>query len=250
MIELFEYSLSLLDLGLVILVAILIGMGKTGVAGSGMIAVPLLVIVFGGKSSTGVMLPILIFADLFAVWKYNQHADWGHLKRLLPYALAGIILGTLIGNAIDESVFRLVMAIIIFGCLAIMVWQESRNEISIPTSPLFANSIGIIGGVATMVGNLAGPVMILYLLAMRFPKNEFIGTAAWFFLVVNVAKVPFHVVAWNTIDLNTFGLAMTLIPAIALGAFLGIVIVRHIPELIYRRLVIVMTAIAALALFQ
>lgn len=250
MIELFSYSLNHADLFLVLVVAILIGMGKTGVAGSGMIAVPLLAIVFGGKESTGVMLPILIFADVFAVWKYNQHASWEHLRRLLPFALIGVIIGTYLGNVIDGASFRYLMAFIIFFCLAIMIWQEATDEINVPTSPWFARSIGIVGGIATMVGNLAGPVMILYLLAMRFPKNRFIGTAAWFFFVINLAKVPFHVLVWETIDLNTLGLTTLLIPAIGLGAFLGIVIVRVIPEKIYRRLVILMTAIAALALLN
>jgi len=99
-----------------------------------------------------------------------------------------------------------------------------------------------------MVGNLAGPVMALYLLAMRFPKNQFIGTAAWFFLVINLIKVPFHVFAWNTITINSFMLTAMLIPAVGAGAYIGIWVVGKINEKLYRWFIIFMTAVAALAM--
>jgi uncharacterized membrane protein YfcA len=96
-----------------------------------------------------------------------------------------------------------------------------------------------------MVGNLAGSVMAVYLLSMRLPKNEYIGTTAWFFMVVNWFKVPFHVFSWHTITLNSFLLDVLMLPAIGIGAWLGIIIVRQIPEHVYRWFVIVMTLVAA-----
>ena len=245
MIELFSYSLSYNELLILILVAILIGMAKTGVGGAGMIAVPLLALMFGGKESTGLMLPILIFADLFGVYHYSRHASWQHLRQLLPYAMAGVVIGTVTGSAVDEELFKRLMALIIFASIAIMVWQETRKSIEVPTSKWFVATIGIVGGFATMVGNLAGPVMMLYLLAMRLPKNQMIGTAAWFFLTINVLKVPFHIFAWETINLQSFLLDLSLVPAIAVGAFIGIRIVKVIPEKIYRWFIIVMTGLAA-----
>jgi len=88
--------------------------------------------------------------------------------------------------------------------------------------------------------------MALYLLSMRLPKNEFIGTAAWFFMIVNLFKIPFHVFAWETITLDSFLLDLTSIPAVALGAFVGITIVKKIPEQYYRWFIIATTALAAL----
>ncbi len=96
-----------------------------------------------------------------------------------------------------------------------------------------------------MVGNLAGSIMALYLLSMRLPKNEYIGTAAWFFLVINLFKVPFHVFSWQSIDLNSFLLNLLGLPFIALGAYMGIVIVKRISDTHYRYFIIAMTAIAA-----
>lgn len=246
MIELFSYQLSFADLSILILVALLIGMAKTGIHGAGMAAVPLLAIVFGGKPSSGIMLPILCIADVFAVWYYHRHARWNHLIRLFPWAALGVILGTYVGDKINDQVFRIIMAVIILASLAIMVWMERDKKKHIPKGIWFAILLGVLGGFTTMVGNLAGSVMALYLLTMRLPKNEFIGTAAWFFMILNWFKIPFHVFVWETITLNSFLLDLLAIPGIVLGAFAGIFIVKKIPEEKYRWFIIFTTTIAAL----
>jgi uncharacterized membrane protein YfcA len=245
MLELFGYSLSYSSLALLFLVAFFIGMAKTGVHGISMFAVPLLAIMFGGKSSSGLMLPMLIMADLFAVKYYHRHANWGYLIKLFPSAAVGVLVGTWLGNMIDDQVFRLAMSIIIFVSLAIMVWMEKGNKGAVPDYLWFALLMGLLGGITTMIGNLAGSVMALYLLSMRLPKNEYIGTAAWFFLAINVFKVPFHLFIWESIDLNSFLLNLISLPFIAIGAWAGIVIVKRIEEKYYRWLVIGMTGLAS-----
>lgn len=246
--EIASFSFTLYELGLIAVVAALVGMAKTGLQGAGLIGIPVLAIVFGGKASTGILLPILIFADLFGVYYYHQHANLDCLKRMIPFAFLGVVLGTLIGNAIDEKLFSHAMAVIIFLSLCIMIWREKNTDLQIPNSFLFVATIGIIGGFASMVGNLAGPVMALYLLSMQLPKNQLIGTAAWFFLSINVVKMPFHVFVWQTITWDTFLLDLTLIPAIAVGAILGVKVVKKIPETGFRWFVIITTAVSALAM--
>ncbi|WP_421892456.1 sulfite exporter TauE/SafE family protein [Marinoscillum sp.] len=246
MIELFSFQFTYLEFCFFLCVPFLIGMAKTGIHGAGMAAVPLLALVFGGRLSSGIMLPILCIADVFAVAYYNRHANWTHLGKLFPWAAGGVVLGTYIGGMIDDEAFRMIMAVIIFMSLGIMVWREKSTNQHIPQGIWFAALLGVLGGFTTMVGNLAGSVMALYLLSMRLPKNEFIGTAAWFFMIVNLFKIPFHVFAWETITLNSFLLDLTSIPAVALGAFVGITIVKKIPEQYYRWFIIATTALAAL----
>lgn len=255
MIELFTYTLTPIDLLITSTVALLIGMAKTGIAGAGMIAVPILAIVFGGKDSTGIMLPLLIIADIFAVCYYHKHADWQHLRRLLPFSVVGILIGTLMGEAINDAIFKQFMVIIIVLSLSIMIWQEQHKGTNTePTflrlfgSTLGTSGMGIAGGIATMIGNLAGPIMALYLLAMRLPKSAFIGTAAWFFMTVNVIKVPFHVIVWETITFNSIYLTLIFTPIVAVGAWVGIKLVALFPERTFRHFVIGMTAVAAFAM--
>lgn len=232
-------------MALLFLAAFLIGMAKTGVSGTTMLAVPIMALIFGGKISSGLMLPMLIMADLFAVKYYHRHANWNYLMKLFPSAAFGVIIATFIGNNIDDEMFKLLMSIIIFVSLAIMIWMETANKEAIPDYLWFAVLMGTLGGITTMIGNLAGSIMALYLLSMRLPKNEFIGTAAWFFLVINVFKVPFHVFSWETIDLNSFLLNLLGLPFIALGAYCGFKLVAKISDNHYRWFIIAMTAVAA-----
>lgn len=248
MIQFLSFEFTYVELALLALIPILVGMAKTGIHGVGMAAVPLLAVLFGGRLSSGIMLPILCIADVFAVIYYHRHANWSHLMKLFPWAALGVIAGTLIGDVINDEKFRMIMAVVIFVSLGLMVWQEKKSSEDIPHSIWFAIILGILGGFTSMVGNLAGSVMALYLLSMRFPKNQYIGTTAWFFMILNWFKIPFHVFVWKTITLDSFLLDLTTIPLVGIGAFLGITIVKKIPELYYRWFIIATTALAALVM--
>ncbi|MFC2113328.1 sulfite exporter TauE/SafE family protein [Bacteroidota bacterium] len=250
MLELISsYNLSPTQWGIVILCAALTGMAKTGLSGVGLMVVPLLAAVIGGRSSVGLLLPMLIIADVFAVTWYNRHAEWKHVLRLLPWALAGVLAATLVGKMISDELFKQVLAGIVILGVALMIWQDIRKRIEIPNQWWFSIGLGFLGGFASMIGNAAGPVMSLYLLSMRLPKNRFIGTAAWFFFILNLMKVPFHVFAWGTITRDSLVFDAMMIPAIAAGAFLGIWLVRLFPEKAYRIFILASTLIAALLLF-
>jgi len=241
----FSYDFTPQGFAFLLLVGLLVGMAKTGVHGAGMMAVPLLAAVFGGHASAGLLLPMLVMADVMGVVYYHRHASWKHLRRLFPWAAVGVLLGTVFGNYVNDETFRMVMAGIIVVSIGIMLWLERGHKRAVPDSPWFGRVTGVAGGFTSMVGNLAGSVMAVYLLSMRLPKNEYIGTTAWFFMVVNWFKVPFHVFSWHTITLNSFLLDVLMLPAIGIGAWLGIIIVRQIPEHVYRWFVIVMTLVAA-----
>jgi len=248
MVSLFSFELTYSQILLFSFVGLLIGMAKVGINGLGMIAVPILAIVFGGRSSTGIMLPILIMADIFGTYYYHRHAQWSHLIKLLPSAIVGVILGTYVGQFINDDLFKTIMGIIIFASVGILLWLEKSKNRKVPEGQWFAILIGILLGFTTMIGNLAGAVMSLYLLVVHMPKNKFIGTVAWFFIIINVIKIPFHVFVWKTIDWNTVLLDLTLLPVVALGAFLGIKVVQGISDTGYRYFIILVTVIAALVM--
>jgi hypothetical protein len=245
-----SFHLSLLNWILLGGSALLIGMAKTGLPGVSMITIPIAAAIFGGRDSSGIMLPLLITGDIFAVIYYNRHAQWKYVIRLLPWAIVGIGLGVFVGAHISDLQFRQLMSTTILLGLVIMIYRETRgSEIMIPDTWWIAALLGLAGGFTTMVGNAAGPVMALYLLSMRLPKNSYIGTGAWFFFIVNLLKVPLHIIFWHTITIETVALDLTMVPIIIGGAFLGVAIVKKIRDKPYRILVIVATAIAAIRLF-
>jgi uncharacterized protein len=235
---------------LVLFSGLLVGMAKTGIPGVGLAVVPLMAYVFGGKASTGYLLPMLIMADVFAVWYYNRHAQWKLVWQLLPWAMLGILLGTFTGKYISEKAFGQILSIVVLVGIVLMVFQEvKKKNIKVPDSWWFAGIMGLAGGFATMMGNAAGPIMVLYLLAMRLPKNKFIGTGAWFFLIVNVSKVPLHIWVWHTINTKTMLMDIAVFPAILLGVFIGIKVVKKINEKWFRILIILTTLVTTALIF-
>ena len=227
----------------------LIGMSKVGVPGVSLVVVPVLAFIFGGKQSTGVLLPILMMADLFGVGYYRRHAQWGYLIKILPWAFIGVGLALWVGEIVNDEQFKNLIALLVFLSVGLMLWKDRKKSKSFfPDSWWFAALMGILGGFATMIGNVAGPVFAIYLLAMHLPKNNFIGTSAWFFLILNFFKFPLHVFIWKTISWPSLTADLLILPAIALGAFLGIWLVRIIPEKTYRVFVIVVTSASAFLL--
>ncbi len=240
------YQLNITDWFLIALSAVLIGMSKTGVPGVSMVVVPVLAMIFGGKQSTGVLLPILIMADLFGVMVYHRDAEWKYLFRALPWAFAGLILALWIGNLVNDQQFKRIIAVTVFISIGLMVWKDKgiRNTV-VPEQWWFAALMGIAGGFATMIGNVAGPVMAIYLLAMHLPKNSFIGTTAWFFAIINLTKLPLQIFAWQNISPAILLIDLLVLPFIAVGAWLGMRVVKAIPDQTYRWLVIALTVISA-----
>ncbi len=243
-------NLSALNWLLIGLCALLVGMSKTGVPGVSMIVVPTLALIFGGKQSTGVLLPILIMADVFGVIYYHRHAQWKHLLRALPWALAGLFLALWVGNQVNDEQFKRLIAIVVFVSVGLMLWKDYgiKREYT-PDHWFFAAFLGVMGGFATMIGNVAGPIFAIYLLAMHLNKQSYIGTTAWFFFIINVSKLPLQAFVWNNITWNTLTIDLFVLPAIALGAWLGILLVDKISDANYKWLVVVITVFSAFLIF-
>jgi len=226
--------------------AIVIGLSKAGIKGIAIVNVTLMALAFEAKESTGIVVPLLVFGDIFAVIYYNRHARWKYIFRFLPWIILGLLIGLYLGNDLDEKTFKIGMAIIILVSVGMMYWWDRRKSKAVPTHWLFAGIVGAITGITTMIGNLGGAFSNIYFLAMRIPKNEFIGTAAWLFLIINVLKLPLHIFIWGTITTETLLFDLKLIPGIILGIILGIRVVKVIKEGFYRKMILVLTAFGAL----
>ncbi len=241
--------LNALEWTIIMFCGMLIGMSKVGVPGVSMIVVPALAFIFGAKQSTGVLLPILMMADIFGVAYYRRHANWAHLIKVLPWAVVGLLIALWVGEIVNDFQFKNLIAILVFLSIGLMLWQDKRKGTNLfPDKWWFAASMGILGGFATMIGNVAGPVFAIYLLAMHLPKNSFIGTGAWFFMIINFSKFPLQLFVWSNINMETLAIDLVTLPAIAVGAILGFKMVKIIPERAYRGFVIVITVISALLL--
>jgi uncharacterized membrane protein YfcA len=208
-----------------------IGITKSGFSGVSLVHVLIFAYVFGAKASTGVVLPMLIAGDTLAMLMFGQHADWGYVRRMLPPALLGVLIAWSMMDDLSESYYRPTIGCIILGLAILQLARMFREEWfnRIPHSQWFAWVMGILVGITTMLANAAGPVFGLFLVAIGLPKKEFVGTAAWFFLLLNLIKIPF---SWNLglIRSETLALNVVLLPLIWLGLKAGGRVVQRIHQ--------------------
>ena len=238
------------EIAAVIVSALFIGMAKTGLNGITAVMVPITAIIFGAKESTGIMLPMLCFADIVAVIWYRRNAEWKHILRLLPWALGGLLLALWVERFIPAKGFKFLIGVCIFAGLGVMLWNDIRGkDAKVPARWWFAAAFGLMGGFSTMIGNAAGPIMSVFLLSMRLPKESFVGTAAWFFMIINYTKIPLQIFFWHNITARGLLFNICMVPIILVGAGLGILLVKKASEKIYRVLVYAMTIISASLLF-
>ncbi len=233
----------------VALCAVMVGITKTGIPGLGILVVPLMAGVLPARSSVGALLGILILADLFAIVYHRRNAKWGHVLRLLPAALAGIVAGYFGLKMVNDEQLKPIIGGIVLVMLGINYWRTRTKgkDAPVPTQWWFVVGLGFMAGVTTMMANAAGPIMIIYLLAMRLPKIEFVGTSAWFFFVVNWLKVPFSA----NLDLMTAAsvkLDLMMLPFIAAGAVIGIFFLKRIPQKAFTAVVQILAVAAAIKL--
>jgi len=226
--------------------AFMIGVAKTGAPGVGTMIAPLMVLTVGdARFATAWTLPVLSTADVFAVAYWRRHAEARQLFSLIPWVLVGIA-GAAAALSLDEAVIRKIIGAIIVGMLAIYLWRRFSPTPQVAGNPAF---YGICTGFASTLANAAGPVMNIYLLSRKLPKEKFVATGAWFFFVVNLLKAPVY--AWHGLysrESLTFDLLM--VPAVLVGALAGRWLIRNIDQSMFEVLVIGLTAISCLFLFR
>lgn len=233
--------------------AFLVGISKTGIPGLGILSVAIFALVFPARESVGLVLVILICGDIVAVSSYRRDASWPHLWRLFPWAAAGVVAGYFALGRVDDVQMRHLIGVILLS-LVVFQYIRSRRPAQYdseaqPTRPWLAPITGITAGFTTMVANAAGPVMVLYLLWMRLPKIVFVGTAAWYFLVLNLFKTPFSA-SLGLINAASLGVALLLGPFAIVGALVGRPVVERLNQRLFELLALALTFVAALGMIR
>lgn len=234
--------------------ALLVGFSKTAVSGANTVSLAIFAAVLPARASTGALLPILIAGDVLAVLTYRRHAHWPTLWRLFPAVAVGVVAGTLFLQWADDGMVRTSIGAILLFMAAVTVWRRRTTEaapdpdaVATRTGRIKARSYGVLGGFTTMVANAGGPVMSMYLLSAGFRKLGFLGTSAFFFLIVNVSKVPFSV-GLGLIDGHSLLLDLALVAFVVPGAFLGKWAVNRINQRLFEQLVIAATVVGGVQL--
>lgn len=245
-------SLELWQYLLIAVGAFAVGLGKGGLPGVGNVTVVLMALALPAKASVGVLLPILISADIIAVFVYRRHANWSYIVKLAPWTIIGILVGYLVFSRVDDGAVRILIGVILLSMTGIHFlrkWlrRKSMEEDLLPHHPAFIGGTGITGGFATMIANAGGPVAALYFIASGLPKYAYIGTSAWFFFLVNLFKVPF-MMDLGIIHFESIGLSASFMIYSVLGAVIAPRIVKHINQRVFEILIWVFVVIGGLKL--
>lgn len=230
--------------------AFVTGLSKTGIAGLGTLSVVLFANALPARASTGALLPLLLCADIFGVAFFRKHASWPHLWRLFPWVVLGVVAGYFALGLTTNAQVQHMIGIIVVVMVGVHLWRQRRPEGApdhLPHTWWFAALAGTLAGFTTMVANAAGPVMVLYLLAVGLPKLAFVGTGAWFFMLVNAFKVPFSVKLGLITPSSLLIDAALVLPMIP-GALLGPVILHRMNQRVFEAVALALTILAALRL--
>ena len=228
---------------LAIVAAVIVGFSKAGIGGLGMLAVVIFAQLMPAKQATGMVLPLLCFGDVVATAVYRQHAKWRHIFRLFPWTAAGVLIGYFALDRIDERQARLLVGCIVLSLVAMHFVRRRLAGHETEHGAWFAPTIGVLAGFTTLVANAAGPLMVVYMLAMRLPKLDFVGTGAVFFLILNLFKVPF-MVHLGLITAESFRLNLVLAPLVVAGAWFGRKLVMRIDQRAFENIALVLGAVA------
>ncbi|GAA4490345.1 sulfite exporter TauE/SafE family protein [Microbacterium panaciterrae] len=227
----------------------IVGLSKTALPGASTISVAIFAALLPARTSTGALLILLIVGDMFALLTWRRHAHWPTLLRLAPAVAAGIVLGAVFLAFASNTVVRPVIGAILLAMVAITWWRRARPATA-PTTSDGASHLGTtlgygaLGGFTTMVANAGGPVMSMYFLAMRTPVKVFLGTAAWFFAIVNIVKVPV-LAGLGLITLPVLLMDAVLVPMVVVGALLGRWLIPRIHQALFDRIVLALTILGA-----
>jgi uncharacterized protein len=246
------------EIALLVIAAIGVGFAKTAIGGVGSLSVALFAAVLPARESTGALLPLLLVGDVIAVTIYRQHAEWPALLRLFPSVAAGVLLGVLFVARIGDLGMRRTIGWVLIVIVAVHLWQRwhqrdadlellraEQHRRRHATALVF----GLLAGFTTMVANAAGPVMSIYLLSAGLGMLGFLGTTAWFFLAVNLFKVPFSV-GLDLITVDSLLLNAWLVPAVGVGAVLGRVIIKRVDQSRFETLILFFVIVSSLNLIR
>ena len=227
--------------------ALCTGLSKSGFGPFGLLAILFMAEVLPARESTGVVLPLLIFADILAVRTFHEHTSWKALRALVPATAVGIVTGWWLMPRIPTELFGHTLGWIILALVGIIAIQRSRPQLLtfVTSHPMLGFGCGWAAGVTTMIANAAGPITAFYFLSQRYTKMVMVGTGAWFYLSINTAKLPF---SWNLglITKDSLLLDLCLLPGVLLGFFVGSTFLKKISQNLFEWILILMAAGAAL----
>ena len=238
-------ELNLLFLLTVVPAIILYGIAKSGLGGSiSLISVPLMTIVMPLSQALAVILPILIFSDVVAVYRFRKEFDFSTLKLIVPFAGIGIFIGSLTFSYFSEDILKFIVGLMGFLFTAHYFLLKKDKEEKSMKSFLKGGICSTIAGFTSFCVHAGGTPTSIYLLPLRMKKEVYVGTRVIFFTFVNLFKLPFYL-HLSMLNLQTFKQSITLLPLAILGIFIGYKILKIIDEKLFYNILYILILVTS-----
>lgn len=176
-----------------IVIAILgfmIGVAKGGFGGLGVLLTPLLATVLPVAIAVGVLLPMLMVGDAFALYMFWKQWDLELVKNMLPAGIVGAITGTFLLSWLSPNLLRIILGIFVLLVVIYKFLSDRLQTIRYEPRSWHASAAGFLSGVASGMFNSGGPAFNSYLLLKKVQARPFIATSAIYFAILNLIKVP------------------------------------------------------------
>lgn len=234
---------------LIALVILLIGLSKGGLGGAaGAAATPLLALVMPVEQVVGLLLPLLMMADVFAVAVHWRHWDSRQLLLLVPASLVGITAGTLMISSISSAGLRRVLGIIVLLFVVYRLLERPIQRALPYRSRAWHGSLaGAVAGFTSTLAHTGGPPIAIYLLLQRLQPRTYVATTALYFAVINWLKVPYYLYI-DILNLSTLRPLVWVLPLIPLGVLLGRALATRIDRVTFERTILALLLGSALLL--
>ncbi len=231
------------------LVALLIGFSKGGLGGTlGALATPLMALVMPADQVIGLVLPILMVADVFAVASLWKRWDWRLIVLMLPGAVIGVTIGTYFITNAPTATLKLALGIIVL-LFALYKIFETRlfNQLTYEAKDWHGVFAGTVAGFSSALAHTGGPPISIYLLMRRVPTHAFNATSALFFAIINWVKVPYYIYA-QLFDIQQMRSLIWLLPLLPLGVWGGKWAADKVSREVFERVIVVLLVVTALLL--
>jgi uncharacterized membrane protein YfcA len=237
-------------------VALIVGLSKTAFPGAALVATPIVATIVSGRAIAGTTLPILIAGDVFAVIWYGHHTRWDLLRPMIIAVSVGFAAGATFFAVVGSSTrpIELVIGVCILLIAVMQAWRMGHRQEPVAPTAATAAVYGSSGGFTTFVASAAGPILNTYLIRLGLGKDELVGTSAWFYFAVNIAKVPVYVALgqWSGggpfFTGRTLAFDAVLFPAVLIGLLSGRRLLHKLPERAFLIGVLVMSVAGAVKL--
>ncbi len=229
------------------LAAVIVGLAKGGIGPFGGLLAPLLSTIMPVSQVMGLVLPLLMVGDVFALRAYWRDWEMRHLRLLLPAAVVGVVAGAFLLTTLPDRTLRHILGVLTLLVVAYKLANDLIRSLSYRPHNWHGYLAGGAAGFSSALANAGGPPVTAYLLLQKLPPAKFIGTSVLFFALVNVVKMAIFL-STGVVNIGDLSEVLWVLPIIPLGVWAGRWLITRMNRRIFEGFILLTLIYAGISL--